>query len=98
MSAHTQARACVDAGAAAIVINAEDLMEGAAWDGAAINRLLDAVGMDHLLFEAPHSQVALQMAEIVIHCQTEVDSRECEHWIEDSYLQAQPCGIKALCS
>jgi hypothetical protein len=37
-----QAHACVDAGAAAVVINAEDLMEGAAWDC--------------LLFEAPHSQ------------------------------------------
>ena len=56
-SACLQARACVDAEAAAVVINAEDLMEGAAWDGAAIGRLLDAVGMDRLLFEAPHSQV-----------------------------------------
>jgi phosphosulfolactate synthase (CoM biosynthesis protein A) len=52
-----QARSCVEAGAAAVVINAEDLMEGAAWDGAAIGRLLDAVGMEHLLLEAPHSQV-----------------------------------------
>jgi hypothetical protein len=49
----------MDAGAAAVVINAEDLMEGAAWDGAAIARLLDAVGMDRLLFEAPHSQVGV---------------------------------------
>lgn len=47
----------MDDGAAAVVINAEDLMESAAWDGAAIGRLLDAVGMEHLLLEAPHSQV-----------------------------------------
>ena len=57
MFACLQARACVDAGAAAVVINAEDLLEGAVWDGAAIGRLLDAVSMEHLLFEAPHSQV-----------------------------------------
>lgn len=62
---YLQARACVNAGATAVVIDAEDLMEGAAWDGAAIGRLLDAVGMDRLLFEAPHSQVQFLLHDAI---------------------------------
>lgn len=52
-----QAKQCLDAGAAMVVVNGEDLMEEASWDAASIAHLAQVLGLDRLLFEAPHPEV-----------------------------------------
>lgn len=40
-----------------VVVNGEDLMEEASWDAASIAHLAQVLGLDRLLFEAPHPEV-----------------------------------------